>query len=309
MTTIAVVGPTACGKTARAVAIARAFNGEILSADSRQVYRGMDIGTGKDLNEYGATPVHLIDVADAGEKYNLFRFLQDYDKAEADVNARGKRCILCGGSGLYVESVLKGIHMPPVPRNEILRGELESASDSDLIERLRSLKTLHNITDIDSRQRMLRAIEIEEYYKEHPEISSGTVIGKTKPRKAVVIGLEIPREQRRARITERLQSRLEQGMLDEVSNLLASGVSPDALIYYGLEYKFTTLHLTGILSYQDMVRQLEIAIHQFAKRQMTWWRGMEKRGIHINWIPYDIAQSDMNDFVRHLLDKSESSFS
>lgn len=284
---VAVIGPTACGKTRRAVELAHALDGEIISGDSRQVYRGMTIGTGKDLDEYGDIKHHLIDILDAGEKYNLHQFLRDFRKAKEDIEAQGKMPILCGGTGMYVEAALLGLVMPEVPRNENLRMSYEGKSLEELTEILKAGKTLHNTTDVDTVDRALRAIEIQDYYKEHPEEAEKADRSKAVPLDALVIGLDIPREERRKRITSRLDSRLREGMADEIRSLIDSGVSPDDLIYYGLEYKFVTQYVIGELTYDEMRRQLEIAIHQFAKRQMTWFRGMEKRGIPIHWLPYD----------------------
>lgn len=289
---IVITGPTASGKTRRAVELAREIDAEIISADSRQIYRGMDLGTGKDLEEYGEVPVHLIDICPAGYKYNLFEFLRDFAAARAGIESRGKRTILCGGTGLYVESVLKGLQLPEVPENPQLRRSLEGKSLEELTEILSAMKDLHNVTDVDTAKRAIRAIEIQTYYHEHPEAAV-----KAEPHPmtdAVVIGVGIDRESRRRRITERLHSRLEAGMIEEVRRLLDSGIAPDDLIYYGLEYKFLTLHLTGQMSREEMVSGLEIAIHQFAKRQMTWFRGMEKRGFPINWLPYDLPSEQFN---------------
>lgn len=294
---VAVVGPTACGKTHRAVQIASAFGGEVISGDSRQVYRGMDIGTGKDLKEYGDTPYHLIDIADAGDKYNLHRFLTDFRRAFEDIRERGHLPVLCGGTGMYVESALSGLNMPEVERNEELRSSLSGKSLMELTEILKTYGPLHNTTDIDTRDRALRAIEIRKYYEEHPEKAETADREKAIPLKSVVIGLDIPRDDRRARISLRLDSRLEEGMIDEIRMLIENGVNPEDLIYYGLEYKFVTLYVIGELSLAEMRRQLEIAIHQFAKRQMTWWRGMEKRGIPIHWLPYDM---DDDDFLENI---------
>ena len=280
---ISIVGPTACGKTALAVEVARALNGEILSADSRQVYRGMDIGTGKDIVEYTrggvSVPYHLIDIVDAGEKYNLFEFQRDFLVAYEDVKARGAFPIMCGGSGLYVESVLKGYRLLPVPENPALRARLEEKSLEELTAMLATYKQLHNNTDTDNKKRAIRAIEIEEYYLSCP------VEERSFPQlNALVVGVSVDREVRRERISRRLRERLEQGMADEVQHLLDSGLTAEQLVYYGLEYKYLTLYLTGAMGYDDMVRGLEIAIHQFAKRQMTWFRGMEKRGVKIEWV-------------------------
>ncbi len=287
-----ITGPTASGKTRRAVELAREIDAEIISADSRQIYRGMDLGTGKDLEEYGEVPVHLIDICPAGYKYNLFEFLRDFAAARADIESRGKRTILCGGTGLYVESVLKGLQLPEVPENPQLRRSLVGKSLEELTVMLSAMKDLHNVTDVDTVKRAIRAIEIQTYYHEHPEAAVKAVPNPMTD--AVVIGVEIDRESRRRRITERLQSRLEAGMIEEVRRLLDSGIAPDDLIYYGLEYKFLTLHLTGQMSREEMVSGLEIAIHQFAKRQMTWFRGMERRGFPINWLPYDLPSEKFN---------------
>lgn len=298
---IAIVGPTASGKTRRAVDVARRLNGEIISADSRQVYKGMTIGTGKDVEEYGEVPVHLLDVAAAGEKYNLHRYLHDYQLAEADILSRGKIPVICGGSGMYVEAVLSGIELPEVERNEQLRTELADKSLSELTEILSGFKQLHNTTDVDTKARALRAIEIETYYRDHPEAAARADKKQTRKRDALIVGVEIPREDRRRRISERLHARLDEGMLDEVRGLLSSGISPENLIYYGLEYKFLTLHLIGQLSYDVMFKELETAIHQFAKRQMTWFRGMERRGFHIHWLPYDLPSAAFTDQILTLL--------
>lgn len=289
---IVITGPTASGKTRRAVELAREIDAEIISADSRQIYRGMDLGTGKDLEEYGEVPVHLIDICPAGYKYNLFEFLRDFAAARADIESRGKRTILCGGTGLYAESVLKGLQLPEVPENPQLRRSLVGKSLEELTVMLSAMKDLHNVTDVDTVKRAIRAIEIQTYYHEHPEAAVKAVPNPMTD--AVVIGVEIDRESRRRRITERLQSRLEAGMIEEVRRLLDSGIAPDDLIYYGLEYKFLTLHLTGQMSREEMVSGLEIAIHQFAKRQMTWFRGMERRGFPINWLPYDLPSEKFN---------------
>lgn len=289
---LAIVGPTACGKTGKAVSIARRYDGEVISGDSRQVYRGMDIGTGKDLAEYGSVRHHLIDVADAGEKYNLHRYLNDFHRAKDDVLSRGKLPILCGGTGMYVESALSGLVMPEVERNEELRVRLSGKSLAELTEILKSYKTLHNVTDVDTRDRALRAIEIQQYYAEHPDEARSTDRKHATPLHSVVIGIDISRDERRKRISNRLDARLEEGMVEEIRSLIRSGVSPENLIYYGLEYKYVTLHVTGQLSYDEMRHRLETAIHQFAKRQMTWWRGMEKRGIPIHWLPYDMNEEE-----------------
>ncbi|MBD5278450.1 MAG: tRNA (adenosine(37)-N6)-dimethylallyltransferase MiaA [Bacteroides sp.] len=300
---LAVVGPTASGKTRRAVQLARAFNGEIISGDSRQVYRGMDIGTGKDLKEYEEVKHHLIDIAEAGTKYNLHRFLKDFNNARRDISSRGRLPVLCGGTGMYVEAALSGLVMPEVERNEELRSRLADRSLAELTEMLRSYKTLHNTTDVDTRDRALRAIEIQEYYSSHPEEASAADRKMAEPLDALVIGIDIPRDVRRSRISHRLDARLEEGMIDEIRGLLDAGVNADDLIYYGLEYKFVTLHAIGRMTLKDMRSQLEIAIHQFAKRQMTWFRGMERRGIPINWLPYDMPEADFIAEVGDLMKK------
>ena len=285
-----ITGPTASGKTAKAVALAKAINAEIISADSRQIYRGMDLGTGKDIDEYGTIPYHLIDICNAGYRYNLYEYLRDFKSAYLDICNRGKRAILCGGTGLYVESVIKGIELPPVPENPELRNALADKSLQELTEILSQMKTLHNVTDVDSRKRAIRAIEIQKYYHDNPQLQI-----KTTPHpmeNALVIGIYIDRENRRARITRRLRDRLECGMVDEVRRLIDNGVAPDDLIYYGLEYKYVTQYVIGKLSYNEMFSQLEIAIHQFAKRQMTWFRGMERRGTRIHWLPFDMNNDE-----------------
>lgn len=298
-----VTGPTASGKTSKAVALAKHINGEIISADSRQLYRMMDLGTGKDLEEYGEIPYHLIDIRNPGYKYNLFEYLRDFELAYKDIQSRGKSAILCGGTGLYVESVLKGIKMPQVPENKELRAKLSSLSLNELTDILKRYKTLHNTTDVDTAKRAIRAIEIQEYYHNNPHLEAVTEPHPIS--NALVIGIDIDRDDRRKRITKRLHARLNNGMVDEVKRILESGVNPNDLIYYGLEYKFLTKYVIGELSYNEMVSQLEIAIHQFAKRQMTWFRGMERRGFHINWVPYDLTDED---FVTHVMELTDKTF-
>ncbi|MBQ3121555.1 MAG: tRNA (adenosine(37)-N6)-dimethylallyltransferase MiaA [Bacteroidaceae bacterium] len=296
---ISVVGPTACGKTALAVAIARELGGEIISADSRQVYRGMDIGTGKDIAEYseGGSPVpyHLIDIVDAGEKYNLFEFQKDFLYAYNDINARGALPIMCGGSGLYVESVLKGYRLIPVPENSGLRAQLEEKSLEELTEILASYKQLHNTTDVDTKKRAIRAIEIEEHYARTPEKEREFPMLRS-----LLIGVDVDREVRRERISCRLRARIDEGMVEEVKQLLESGITPEQLIYYGLEYKFVTLYITGVMSLDDMIKGLETAIHQFAKRQMTWFRGMERRGLKINWIDASLPIDEKIHIIKEM---------
>ena len=298
---VSIVGPTACGKTTLAVDLALAIPGaEIISADSRQVYRGMDIGTGKDVAEYtrgGVTvPSHLLDIVDAGEKYNLFEFQRDFLAAYEDIRKRGAYPIMCGGSGLYVESVLKGYRLLPVPENPSLRAELEEKSLEELTTLLATYKQLHNNTDTDNKKRAIRAIEIEEYYRTCP------VEERYFPQiNALTIGVQVDREVRRERISRRLRERLDCGMVEEVRALLDSGLQPDQLIYYGLEYKYLTLYLTGVMGYDDMVAGLEIAIHQFAKRQMTWFRGMEKRGVEIHWVDASRPLPELLEQIKTLL--------
>ena len=298
---LAVVGPTACGKTSLAVDVALAVDGaEIISADSRQVYRGMDIGTGKDIAEYtrdGVTvPTHLLDIVDAGEKYNLFEFQRDFLTSYEDIRSRGAFPVMCGGSGLYVESVLRGYRLLPVPENPELRARLEEKSLEELTAILAGYKSLHNNTDTDSKKRAIRAIEIEEYYLTCP------VEERSFPQvNALVVGVSVDREVRRERISRRLRERLKEGMVDEVRSLLDSGITPDQLIYYGLEYKYLTLYLTGAMKYDEMVHGLEIAIHQFAKRQMTWFRGMEKRGVDIKWIDASQERAQLVEQIKGML--------
>ena len=295
---IVILGPTASGKTHKAVALAERLNTEIISADYRQIYRGMDIGTGKDLEEYKNVPYHLIDICPAGYKYNLFEYLRDYQAARDSILAKGKTPILCGGTGLYVEAVLNGLKLPEVPENKALRAELAGKSLEELTAILERMKKLHNTTDIDTAKRAIRAIEIQQYYHEHPDLKVDTTPHPVE--NALIIGVEIGREERRERISSRLKSRLDSGMVEEVRNILDSGVSPEDLIYYGLEYKFLTNYIIGQSTYDEMVNGLEIAIHQFAKRQMTWFRGMERRGFHINWLPYDLDDEAFVDEVLKL---------
>lgn len=298
---LAVVGPTASGKTSLAVDVALAVSGaEIISADSRQVYRGMDIGTGKDLAEYerGGVVVssHLLDIVDAGEKYNLFEFQRDFLSAYNDIKERGAFPVMCGGSGLYVESVLKGYRLLPVPENPALRESLEEKSLEELTEILSRYKMLHNNTDTDTKKRAIRAIEIEEYYRTCPAEE------RYFPQiNCLTIGVSVDREVRRNRITRRLHERLDAGMVDEVRGLLEKGVTAEQLMYYGLEYKYLTQYIIGELSYDDMVKGLEIAIHQFAKRQMTWFRGMEKRGVHIHWVDAALSRDKQVELIKDLL--------
>lgn len=300
---ITILGPTASGKTPLAAALAKQVDGEIISADSRQVYRRMDIGTGKDLADYDGVPYHLIDICEPGTKYNLFQYQQDFFDAYEDIRSRGVLPILCGGTGLYIEAVLKGYLLSPVPQNPELRQQLEGRSLDELTQMLKELKAktgsnMHNTTDVDSCQRAIRAIEIESYNLEHPV-----------PRRelpavdSLIVGVSIDRELRREKISRRLKARLEEGMIDEVRGLLDSGIPADDLIYYGLEYQFVTEHLIGRLSYDEMFRRLEIAIHQFAKRQMTWFRGMERRSFTIHWVdatlPMDEKVAQILNLMNH----------
>jgi tRNA dimethylallyltransferase len=319
---ITIIGPTASGKTTLAAHLAASFlaegqPAEIISGDSRQVYRGMDIGTGKDLCDYNVElpstdtqhptptilkiPYHLIDICDPGEKYNIFEFQQDFLKAYEDITSRGALPILCGGSGLYVESVIREYHLSPVPKNEELREELSHKSMEELTEILMDLKEknnsdMHNKTDVDSPQRAIRAIEIEAYNLEHK-----TEDRYFPPIETTIIGVDIPRDERRRKISTRLKNRVDEGMVDEIKRILASGVNAEDLIYYGLEYKYVTEYVIGKRSYEDMLKELEIAIHQFAKRQMTWFRGMERRGCKINWIDAMLPMEEKVKAIRRLV--------
>ena len=299
---ITILGPTASGKTDLATHLAARLNAEIISADSRQVYRGLDIGTGKDLADYvvegHAVPYHLIDICEPSTKYNLFRYQQDFLDCYEDIRSRGALPILCGGTGLYIEAVLKGYSLSPVPQNPELRAKLEGKSLEELTHLLADLKeknhsVMHNKTDVDSCQRAIRAIEIETY-----NLTKPTEERQCLPIDSLIIGVNIDREERRRKITKRLKERLKAGMIDEVDGLLKRGIPADDLIYYGLEYKFVTEYIIGKLTYEEMFRQLEIAIHQFAKRQMTWFRGMERRGFTIHWID---AMQPMKDKVEKIL--------
>ena len=280
---ITILGPTASGKTKVAATMAARIDAEIISADSRQVYRRMDLGTGKDLEDYFVDGknirYHLIDIAEPGTKYNVYEYQRDFLQAYQDIKARGKNVIVCGGTGLYLESILRSYRLSPVPQNPTLRKELSNKTLEELTDILKQFKTLHNTTDVDTPSRAIRAIEIATYYQHTP------VDDRPFPTlSSYTIGIETDRETRRQRISQRLRQRLEEGMVDEVKNLLDEGISPDDLIYYGLEYKYLTLHAIGKLSFDEMFTKLEIAIHQFAKRQMTWFRGMERRGIEIHWM-------------------------
>lgn len=297
---LTILGPTAGGKTSLAAKMAFILDGEILSADSRQVYRGMDLGTGKDLDDYiiegKQIPYHLIDIVDAGYKYNVYEYQKDFLNVYSQLQKREKYPVFCGGSGMYLEAILKGYKLIPVPTNENLRIELEKKSTEELTVLLKSFKKVHNTSDIDSRKRLIRAIEIEAYYDKSkdvddyfPEINS------------LIIGVQFDRNSRRKRISERLKERFNEGMLDEVKRMLDQGVSSDTLIYYGLEYKYITRYLIDEISYDDMFNQLETAIHQFAKRQMTWFRGMERKGFKINWIDGTAPMEEKTDHILKLL--------
>lgn len=297
---ITVLGPTASGKTTFAAALAARLDTEIISADSRQIYRSMDIGTGKDLADYTvngkAIPYHLIDICDPGYKYNVFEYQHDFFRAYEAIREKGKLPILCGGTGMYIEAVLKGYKLLDVPQNPELRESLKDKSLPELEQILAGYKVLHNKTDVDTAQRAIRAIEIEEYYK-----SEAPDTNEYDPVNSLIIGIDIDRELRREKISRRLRARLDEGMVDEVKGIIASGVKPEDLIYYGLEYKYLTLYIIGELSYEDMVSQLEIAIHQFAKRQMTWFRGMERRGSEIHWIDATLPTEEKIEKTLELL--------
>jgi tRNA dimethylallyltransferase len=294
---VTILGPTASGKTPLAAALGKRVAGEIISADSRQVYRRMDIGTGKDLSDYDGVPYHLIDICEPGTKYNLFQYQQDFFDVYQDILSRGAVPILCGGTGLYIEAVLKGYHLSPVPQNPELRAALDGKSLDELTQMLTELKAknhsvMHNKTDVDSCQRAIRAIEIETYNLEHP-----VPLRELPPIDSLIIGVDIDRELRRQKITRRLKARLDEGMVDEVRGLLAEGIDAEDLIYYGLEYKFVTEYIVGHLTYDEMFSKLEIAIHQFAKRQMTWFRGMERRGFKIHWIDATLPMEDKVELI------------
>ena len=305
---ITILGPTASGKTPVAARLASEIGGEVISADSRQVYRRMDIGTGKDLDDFTLTvnhetitvPYHLINIREPGTKYNLFEYQQDFYDVYQDIRRRGKEPILCGGTGLYIEAVLKGYKLSPVPQNQPLRDSLEGKSLTELTELLTDLKAkngsnMHNTTDVDSCQRAIRAIEIETYNLEHP-----TPRRELPSVDSIIIGIDIDRDLRREKITRRLKKRLEEGMVDEVQALLREGIPAEDLIYYGLEYKFVTEYLTRQVTYDEMFKRLEIAIHQFAKRQMTWFRGMERRGFKIHWIDATLPMEEKIERIKEL---------
>jgi tRNA dimethylallyltransferase len=296
---IVITGPTASGKTALAAALATAIGGEVVSADSRQVYRRMDIGTGKDLHDYVVdgyqVPYHLIDILEPGEKYNVFEYQHDFLKVFRGIKNRKKMPVICGGSGMYLDSVVSGYNMFEVPPDTTLRKSLGKKSMKELIDILTTYKELHNITDIDSKKRVIRAIEIAHYHK---KVKTGQ---QRFPRlKSLIIGIDLERELRRKRISNRLMERLENGLVEEVRSLMSEGLEPESLIYYGLEYKYVTNYIIGKLSYEEMISSLEIAIHQFAKRQMTWFRGMERRGIKINWIDGSLSTNEKLSAVERI---------
>jgi tRNA dimethylallyltransferase len=297
---LTILGPTATGKTQLAARIALKINGEILSADSRQIYRGMDLGTGKDLGDYlvdgNSIPYHLIDLAEAGFQYNVFEFQREFIRSYEDIRFRGKFPVFCGGSGLYLEAVLKGYKLTQVPSNQPRREELSLMSLEELSRLLKSLKNIHNSSDTETKNRAIRAIEIEEYLKLHPELNF-----EFPAINSLIIGVQFDRDTRRERITRRLQQRLDEGMIDEVKALLDSGLTPESLIYYGLEYKYITLFLTGELSKIEMFERLNIAIHQFAKRQMTWFRKMEKEGFEIHWLDGFMPMEEKVELIMKLL--------
>ena len=301
---ITILGPTASGKTALAAALAARLDTEIISADSRQLYRGMDIGTGKDLADYvvdgKSIPYHLIDICDPGYKYNVFEYQHDFFRVFTSLRDRGLVPILCGGTGLYIEAVLKGYKLLDVPPNPALRERLREKSLPELEILLASYKVLHNKTDVDSVQRAIRAIEIEELYR-----TQAPDVREYAPLNSLLVGVAIDRELRREKISKRLRARLDEGMVDEVRRILSNGVAPEDLIYYGLEYKFLTLYIIGKLTYEEMVSQLEIAIHQFAKRQMTWFRGMERRGCTIHWLDATLPMADKVEQILTWLGKGD----
>ena len=301
---ITILGPTASGKTSLATALADRLGTEIISGDSRQVYRRMDLGTGKDLADYTiegrSVPYHLIDIVEPGYKYNVFEYQRDFLKAYESIVAKGKLPVLCGGTGMYIESVLKGYRLLPVPENPELRASLEGKSLGELTRILEGYKKLHNSTDVDTAKRAIRAIEIEEYYKQQPpEYREFPTL------RSLIVGVDIDRELRREKITRRLKQRLDEGMVEEVRGLLAEGISAENLIYYGLEYKFLTQYAIGELTYEEMLHQLETAIHQFAKRQMTWFRGMERRGFTIHWLDATLPMEDKVEQIINLINTNK----
>ncbi len=301
---LVILGPTASGKTSFATALAQKLNGEIISADSRQVYRGMDLGTGKDLEDYTindlSIPYHLIDIVDAGYKYNVFEYQSDFFKAFEQVQKNKHLPIMCGGTGMYIESVLKKYKLINVPLNEALRAELKNKSINELESILGEFKNLHNQTDTETIPRAIRAIEIETYYSKHPDIAL-----ELPPINPLIIGVNIDRLARRKKITSRLKKRIDEGMIDEVQTLIDNGVKSEDLIYYGLEYKYLTMHVNGKITYKEMFDKLNVSIHQFAKRQMTWFRGMERKGTKIHWVDAFEPMEERIDRVMQLLSKTD----
>lgn len=297
---ITILGPTASGKTPLAASLAHRLNSEIISGDSRQVYRRMDLGTGKDLVDYvvdgNQIPYHLIDIVEPGYKYNVFEYQRDFLKVYQEIIAKGKLPILCGGTGMYIESILKGYRLLPVPENPELRVSLEGYTLQELTQKLESYKKLHNSTDVDTVKRAIRAIEIEEFYRQQPP-----AYREFPSLNSLIIGVDIDRELRREKITRRLKQRLDEGMVEEVRGLLDEGIPSENLIYYGLEYKFLTQYVIGELTYEEMFHQLEIAIHQFAKRQMTWFRGMERRGFTIHWLDATLPMEEKLEQIIKLI--------
>jgi len=297
---ITILGPTAGGKTSVAAHLALRLKSEIISADSRQVYKGMDIGTGKDIEDYTVNgteiPYHIIDIVDAGYKYNVFEYQNDFVKAFDDISSRKNTPILCGGTGMYIDAATKGYKLINVPVNHELREDLKNKSLEELTEILSKYKTQHNKSDIDTTKRAIRAIEIAKYYQDNPEIEFDY------PKiNSLFIGVKYDRESRRKRISQRLKQRLENGMIDEAKTLLESGVDKDTLIYYGLEYKYLALYLSNKISYKELFTKLETAIHQFAKRQMTWFRGMERKGTKIHWLDGYMKMEDKIERIHNLM--------
>lgn len=299
---IVITGPTATGKTRLAALVAARIGGEVISADSRQVYRGMDIGTGKDLSDYIVDgrniPVHLVDIVDAGYRYNVYEYQRDFLAVFSDVRRRDRFPVVCGGSGMYVDSIVSGYRLIQVPVNQQMRSFLEGRSLDELTVILAGYKSLHNKTDVDTVKRAVRAIEIADYYSRHPVDESPFPV-----KNPLVTAIFFDRETRRQRISSRLHGRLEGGMVEEVQRLLASGVHPDDLLYYGLEYKYITLYLLKRMGYDEMVQKLEVEIHRFAKRQMTWFRGMERRGVTINWVDGRLPDDEKVEAILRLKEK------
>lgn len=297
---LTILGPTATGKTQLAARLAYRLNGEVLSADSRQIYRGMDLGTGKDLGDYVVNgvriPGHLIDIAEAGSQFNVFEFQQQFKSAYLDICSRGRFPVFCGGSGLYLEAVLKGYRLTQVPSDKARREVLAGMTLEELSVILRSYKKVHNSSDTETKNRAIRAIEIEEYLAGHPEPDF-----EFPKINSLIVGISFDRDTRRERITFRLRQRLKEGMVEEVKGLISNGLTPEDLIYYGLEYKYITLFLTGELTWEEMFERLNIAIHQFAKRQMTWFRKMEREGFEIQWLDGFLSIEEKESRIMDLL--------